>query len=284
MRGISVRGPGRATAATVALAVGGGAAGLLIAWFSEYRPSTAWATWTLVVVAMSSASGASFVYGARRWRLLTDIGSVRARDVAASVGGMWLTAVLFGVVFQAVSLPSSGKLEWRAGLLILIVGIGVLPSTSMIVASRFVVADLAGGARVRYDLLVDIRRMLQGVLLVLGAIIALLVISATTAARMAGKPVVVDGVLFGAFMSALVGVVYLPTSAILRSHGTRLAAEIVPTSGLTGMVLAERIEQRAKLETLLGVDRTIFSDFQTNLIVLGPLITGVAAAFLPKAV
>jgi hypothetical protein len=284
MRRIAVRGPGRVTVATVALAVGGGAAGLLIAWSSEHRPSTAWATWTLVVVAMSSASGASFVYGAGRWRLLTDIGSVRARDVAASVGGMWLTAALFGVVFQAVSLPSSGKWEWRAGLLILIAGIGVLPSTSVIVAGRVVVADLTGGAGARYDLLVDIRRMLQGVLLVLGAIIALLVISATTAARMAGKPVVVDGVLFGAFMSALVGTVYLPTSAILRSRGIRLAAEIMPTNGLTGMALAERIEQRAKLEALLGVDKTIFSDFQTNLVVLAPLITGLATAFLPKTV
>jgi hypothetical protein len=58
----------------------------------------------------------------------------------------------------------------------------------------------------------------------------------------------------------------------------------MPTNGLTGMALAERIEQRAKLEALLGVDKTIFSDFQTNLVVLAPLITGLATAFLPKTV
>lgn len=75
------------TMATVASAVVAGAFGLVIAWSSEHRPSSAWATWTLVATAMTSASGAAFVYGVRRWRVLGEISSVRARDAAAPVGG-----------------------------------------------------------------------------------------------------------------------------------------------------------------------------------------------------
>lgn len=275
---------GRSTMATIASAVVGGAFGLVIAWSSEHRPSAAWATWTLVVTAMTSASGAAFGYGVRRWRVLGEVSSVRARDVAAPVAGMWLVALLFGAAFQTVSLPSSGKWEWRAGLLILTVGIGVLPSTATIAAGGVVVTDLTGGTGLRYDHLVRVRRILQGVLLMISAIIALLVISATTAARMNGRSAVVDSVLFGAFMSTLVAIVYLPASASLRKCSARLVTEILPTAGLTGTTLAERIEQRGKLEASLGVDKTIFSDFQTNLLVLGPLIAGAATAFLPKSI
>lgn len=278
------RRPGRPSVAASALAVVSGAAGLAICWSSEHRPSSTWATWALVVAAMTSASGAALVYGVGRWQAMVHIGPVTARDVAPSVGGMWMAAALFGAVFQTVSLPSTGKWEWRAGLLILIVGIGALPSTATIVAGRMVAASLVGGAGFRYDSLAELRRTLQGVLLVLGAVIALLVMAAATAGRMnKTNSLVVDSVLFGAFMSTLVAIVYLPTLATVRKRGLRLVAEIIPTTGLSGAALAERIEQRGKLEALLGVDKSIFSDFQTNLIVLGPLITSAAAAFLPKS-
>jgi hypothetical protein len=266
----------------MALAVLGGALGLAIAWSSQYRPAAAWAVWALVVTALTSASGAAWGYGLRRWRELAALTPIRIRDVAAPIGGMWVTAALFGAALQVVSLPSSGRWEWRAGLLLVTAGLGVLPATATIAAGGIFPTDVTDDVGTRYQQLVRIRRILHGVLAVLAGIIALLVVAAATAAKMNHDASVIGSVLFGAFMSALVAIVYLPTSAKIRERSARLVDEVLPTCGLTGKELAERAEQRGKLEVALGVDKSVFSDLQTNLIVLGPLATSAAAAFLAK--
>jgi hypothetical protein len=39
--------------------------------------------------------------------------------------------------------------------------------------------------------------------------------------------------------------------------------------------------ERQRLEQLLGVDRGVFAELQSGLVILGPLLASAAAAFLP---
>jgi hypothetical protein len=270
-----------AVATTAGFALLGGAVGLAVTWTSAYRPSSAWAVWALVATAMTTSAGAAAAYGLRRWRLLGQFGKVTVRAVVGPIAGMWLTALAFGAVYQAVHLSSSGRWQWRAGLLVLTVGIGVLPAIATIVAGGIAAAHLPDAdPGTQYRDLIQIRRILLGLLVALGGMIALLVVSATTSQRLTGGASTVEGLLFGGFMSALLAIIYLPAAARLRDRGARLVDQALPMPGLTGTQLAERAEQRAKLEASLGVDKSIFSDLQTNLVVLGPLIASAAAALL----
>jgi hypothetical protein len=266
-----------------ALSVIGGGAGLAIAWTSTHRPSPAWAGWAVIATALTAASGAMFPYGARRWRELNSIAAVTVRAVAPHLVAVWVGVAILGAVYEIVFLPLVGRVDWRAGLLITIAGAGTLPALATMVGIRYAAPALTGDAPdVQLLGLVRLRRLLQALLVTLGGIVALLVVAQASAARSATNASPLVTVLFGAAMSAVVAAVYAPAAATLRTCGSSLVDACLPVAGKTGADLVDVAEQRAKMEAMLGVDRTLFSDLQTNLAVVGPLIASAAATLLPR--
>jgi len=268
--------------ASTGLAALGGCVGFGIAWTSSRRPSDAWVVWALVATALTAASWALFPYGRRRWRELNEIGPVRAADVAGRLAAVWVTALLFGAAFQLASGAATGRTDWRAGLLVLTVGLGALPAMATITGVGHVADAVSGSPGDQFDQLIRLRRLLPGLVVALGGIVALLVIAAATGASMGGNASPASSLLFGGFMSALVAVVYLPSADKLRHRGIDLVAQTLPVSGSSGEELADLVEKRGKLDVGLGVDKTAFGDLQANLVVLGPLIASAGAAFLQR--
>jgi hypothetical protein len=88
--------------------------------------------------------------------------------------------------------------------------------------------------------------------------------------------------IFGGVGSALVALAYGPASTALSNRAQHLCDELFPldVADEAAAVLAQA-EDRGKLEQLLGADRSIATDLQAGLAILGPLIASAAAAFLP---
>ena len=268
----------RSNLVSTGLAVLGAGIGFAIAWTSSRRPSEAWAVWALVATALTAASWALFPYGLRRWRELNEIGPARVADVTGRLAVVWATALLAGVAYQFASASAS----WRAGLLVLTVGLGALPTMATITGIGPVADRLEGSTGDRLDRLIHLRRLLQGLVAALAGIVALLVIASATGASMSRNASPATSLLFGAFMSALVAIVYLPSADRLRRRGIGLVAETLPAAGRDGDALADLVDKRSKLDVALGVDKTAFNDLQANLVVLGPLIASTGAAFLQR--
>jgi len=236
----------------------------------------------MVATALTAASWALFPYGLRRWRELEEAGTVRAVDIVGPLAAVWVTAMLYGVAFQLSFGSATGRTDWRAGLLVLTVGVGTLPAMATITGVGPAADSLKGSSGDQVDQLIRLRRLLQGPVAALGGIVALLVVAAATGASMSGRASPATSILFGAFMSALVAVVYLPSAGKLRRRGVDLVADALPATGRNGDALADLVEKRSKLDAALGNDKTAFTDLQANLVVLGPLIASTGAAFLQR--
>jgi hypothetical protein len=141
----------------------------------------------LVATALTAASWALFPYGLRRWRELNAIGPVRGADVAGRLDAVWITALLFGTAFQLSSGSATGRTDWRAGLLVLTVGLGALPAMATITGVGHVADTVTGTPGDRFDQLIRLRRLLPGLVVALGGIVALLVIAAATGASMSAR-------------------------------------------------------------------------------------------------
>jgi hypothetical protein len=64
----------------------------------------------------------------------------------------------------------------------------------------------------------------------------------------------------------------VPAATALQRRGQRLCNDLFP--------LAKADEDRRKLEQLIGADRSITADMQTNLAIFGPLLISAATALL----
>jgi hypothetical protein len=68
----------------------------------------------------------------------------------------------------------------------------------------------------------------------------------------------------------------------LKTWAQRLRDELFPVDEADeAAVILAQVEDRSKLEQLLGADRGVVADLQAGLVILGPLIASAAAAFLP---
>lgn len=272
-----------AAAVPAVLVILGGSAGLVIAWTSSHRGSADWDVWAVVVTAMTAASGAAIPYGVRRWRDVNRVAAIPVRAVVPQLVTVWLTAGAFGAVYVLVRLPTTGQVDWRAGLLVLIAGLGTLPALSAITGvGQAATAITVAEPGMQLAALMRLRRLLQGLLVMLGGVVALLVVAAATATKMNDVESPVLSILFGVFTSAMVAIVYTPAASILRLRGFELVERCLPPQDKTGAALVDLAEQRAKMEAVLGVDKTLFSDLQTNLAVVGPLIASAGAVLLQR--
>ncbi|MER7575207.1 hypothetical protein [Streptomyces sp. NPDC126514] len=260
----------------------GAAAGFATALTSAYRGSDEWVIWSCAAVALTAASGAAFVHGLRRWAELAALGDVPLPAV------VWPLVVLYVISGAVLVVALRGDLveAWRALVLISLAALGLAPGAATIVGIGHAASTPADTAPtplgLQFGSLITASRLLQSLLTVMGGIIALLVIAEATSGRMTEHTNIETTLVFGASSSALVAIVYAPVAAKLRQRGRELVDLCQPLGTLAPDELAEALDKRSRLETTLGVDRTAFSDLQTNMVVVGPLLAGAASAFLSR--
>lgn len=139
----------------------------------------------------------------------------------------------------------------------------------------------------------SLQEALRRFLGVLGAIIALLVLS-TGAHRQAvlsysehhhpplhtryGFELVL---IYGFLATILVAAIYLPTSLTRRDIGGRIRDAVVPLFPLRSDTnLADQIQERESIGRLLALDRGIFGDFRAGVAILAPLLASLVGLLL----
>jgi hypothetical protein len=125
-----------------------------------------------------------------------------------------------------------------------------------------------------------------------GAVIGLAVLSAG-ALREATVPTFVDedrfpeeGVLlYGAFFTGLLLLVYGPAHLALKRLGVRVRDHYFPLSGMPDPdsdSLRGWVDKRATLETLLQLNVTPLQQLQTSLFILAPLLSAILTSLVPR--
>ncbi|MGY0499373.1 hypothetical protein ACWZHB_12895 [Nocardia sp. FBN12] len=262
-----------------------GVAGLGIALSSRYRSDAIWPVWASLAVSLCSAAGLVGGYGLDAWRSVSHGQQIPLRNTAVPTALLGIGVLLVLSVGElSAARPGSG---WRGDLLVAIACLGGgLAGATMFGIRHTANLPLPQGTFEQREqavvALVSLRRLLQRLTTALGSLVALSTLALGASVLMTKNPAKELVVVFGAGGSILVGAFYVPAAAALRGRGERLSAAIfVSAAPTTTTELVERLEQRSKLEQLMGVDRTAYAELSTALPVLSPLIAS-AAIFLPK--
>ncbi|MEV4172979.1 hypothetical protein [Nonomuraea sp. NPDC049709] len=254
------------------------ALGLAIVLTSANKAAPRWEVWASLALALTVASGSVFAYGVQRWKDLTALRSMRVRELLRPLGALLLLAVL--LLVPALVLSPSARAGWRGWGLSTIACVGALPATVTMLGILRSAEAPEGGPGTRVATLVASRRLLRRLLGAVGSLVAL----ATLALGASPAPLSSPGVvlIFGGTGSLLVALAYVPARAALREAATRLCDDLLPLGDADdAATVLSRTEERAKLEQVLEVDHNVMTDLQTGLVIVGPLLSSAAAAFLP---
>jgi hypothetical protein len=167
-------------------------------------------------------------------------------------------------------------------LLVTFAGLGALPVIAGLAAIRELARTMHGTVGEQLEDVLTLRRLLAGLLAALGAQVALATLALGAALQLGSQPASSAAVVvFGAASSVLVAVAYAPAEGALRAAARALCRTVVPLPEVSPAELPARAEDRRRLEQALGVDRGLFADLQSGVIVIAPLLASAAAAFLP---
>jgi hypothetical protein len=278
------------TTSVVLVPVLGLVLGAGIVFTSPLREEPGWPAWAALAIVLTTAAGAVFVYGLKRWAELRQLQVIRMRAVLHLVIG--LVVLSAALVVGQVSLTSWAG-SWRGGALVAIALLGGTPAFGVVFGIRLAargdqLSTTPGGQAAD---LIALRRLLQRLLPALGSLVALSTLALGAAMAMRTEPVPGSTaaelpaeavIFFGAGGSLLVGLAYLPSAAALRDRGQLLCDDLFPLRKADEAATVLRLaEERQRLEQLLGVDRSALADLQSGLIILGPLLASAAAAFIP---
>jgi hypothetical protein len=86
-------------------------------------------------------------------------------------------------------------------------------------------------------------------------------------------------VAFGTYLSVVVALLYCPAYLRLRDLGSSLCNRVVPLEG-TGTALTKSLDDRTKLNTLLGLDVTAGASFQNGVVILAPLVVSLIVGLI----
>ncbi|HET8682366.1 MAG TPA: hypothetical protein VFM54_10900 [Micromonosporaceae bacterium] len=275
-------------AAVGACAVG---IGVAVTLSSRYRTSDLWPVWAALAVSLCGAAAVVWFYGLHRWRELSSAWQVKVGDAVWPTLAV-VTGVLVSLLFGELASGSPGS-AWRGDVLVTVAflggssaamamfGVGAAAARLPAVGGRERRADLDGSAAWRTAVdLGALRRTLRGLATALGSLVALSTLALGASVLMTGAPRETVLVL-GAGGSLVVGVCYSPAAVAIRRAGGQLVEEVFANAapGSPGE-LVEQLEQRARLEQLVGVDRTLLGELQAAIPVAGPLLAG-ASILLP---
>ena len=243
------------------------------------------------MVALTTTAGVVFAYGLNRWAELLGYHTVRVRDVIAWPATI-LTVTLLVILAGILRGPVRGN--WRGVALYTVVLLGGVPTFGVAEGIRHATNKSLPGTRgEQIPVLIRLRQLLQRLLAAAGSLVALWTLALGAGAAMlrslpAGSehsgvtqapPEVV--LVLGGVGSLLVALFYVPAATALQRRGQSLCDELFPLAKADeASAILTVAEDRHKLEQLLGVDRSVFADLQTGLVILGPLLASAAAAFL----
>jgi len=266
--------------------------GLAVVLTFPQRHTPFWIVWMAFAVATATAAGALAGYGRSCWHELTgelkDVYQVRLPLVAGPVAMIAILGLALMIVLPSLTEPA--HVIVRSWLVPAFAILGAVPAAGVMFGVRRAAGDAqAGASGDLVDLLLTLRRLLQRLLIVAGTVVALTTFTTGTwwllehsvHAPYGNRPPQFV-LVFGAYGSLLVGVVYVPAWTAVQRRGRRLCYELFPLRGMTEkLAVLDRVGQRQRLEQMLGLDRGIFADLQGGMIILAPLLAAAAAAFLP---
>lgn len=267
---------------------------------SAVRGAPLWPVWAALAIALTSTAGMVFGYGLARWADLSEVRQIRVWDIVVPVAGLLTVAVLAGLAAVTLTVTAhraaAGWSAFRGWALVSVAVLGAVPAVAVISGiGHLARGSAAGTAAEQAGALIRLRRLLQRLLTAVGSLVALSTLAlgaavalqqslpAGTAPGRADRLAPQTVLIFGGAGSALVAVAYGPASTALRNWALRLCDELFPLNKADkAAAILSQVEDRSKLEQLLGADRGIFTDLQAGLVILGPLIASAAAAFLPR--
>ncbi|MFI7672239.1 hypothetical protein [Actinophytocola sp. NPDC049390] len=86
----------------------------------------------------------------------------------------------------------------------------------------------------------------------------------------------------GGLVALLVAMVFVPGWTALRNRGAELCDRLFSPDGLrTPSAIVAKVEERQKMEQVLGVDRGVLAEMRSGIWILSPLLASAAATFLP---
>ncbi len=262
-----------------------------------------WQVWMPLAIAATTAAGVLLTYGRHRWRDLNKLSAqqatqakVHVRDVFRPVFGVAVVSLAlmnYAAFYPAPShLSALGLVGGRlgSGLVGMFGIVTAIPAAGVMFGLRRVANSYDPGTRGELvDLLLTLRGMLQRLLTATGSVVALVAFSAATwwllerslGAQYGSKPPQYV-LIFGAFGSVVLGVVYGPAWTALQRRGRRLCDDMFPLRELKEQAeILSEVTDRQKLEQALGLDRGIVADLQGGVVILAPLLASAVTAFLP---
>ena len=263
-----------------------------------------WMIWATIAVAATTAAGLICGYGLGRWYDLSQLCTISVGQVF-----WWVTALAAGglvLMNIAVVLPSPMHVNATggpggglgSGLVGMFAIVAAIPVAAVMLGMWRAVGSGAPlgpkdapvgtrGDEVRQ--LLALRRLLQGMLAAVGSLVALVTFTAGTWWLLERSLHTEFGsrprqfvLIFGAFGSTLVGLVYGPAWMALQRRGHQLCDTMFPLHGLDDEAkIVGLVADRQTLEQTLGLNRGFLADLQGGIVILAPLLVGAVAAFLP---
>jgi hypothetical protein len=282
----------KAVAAIVGVLVG-----LLITRSAGNQNEPLFQVWESLALGLTGTAGLLIPWGIERWLELRTTTRLDGRDIVKVVAAL-LVGGLGAMIISNVVIPGGADASVRGSLLVVTASIGALPAAATMLgiwaaSHDFDVrqGEIAAGEKVAT--LLSLRRLLLRLLTGLGALVVLSTLAlgasrslhaALPAAQRDSPLLPPEAVLvFGASASLLVGLLYAPAAAALRTKALDLAEALVGLAqAQTPSEVVDKAERRKQLEGLLEANVSVLPDLQTGIIILGPLIASAGTVFLPK--
>jgi hypothetical protein len=271
------------------------AAGAALVWVplsSEplpFRDTSAYPVWGFLIATVCGSCPIVWSHGRRTLAQLPARRPPVLEALGYGVGAVALLVaymVVGGVAFsQARPVETLPHLRERFAIVYLAVALAVAPG--IVAMSRVGDASLRGNRRAAD--LVAWRAILQSQLAALGSLVALstLTTAAFRNAILAAFPdraddfPAVNVLLFGAWLTVLLALVYVPPSERLRRQAQALLDEAFPIPDQFHGDWQQQLQRRRDLAALLRIDETSRNSIQNALIIGGPLITSALTLLIP---
>ncbi|HLT10640.1 MAG TPA: hypothetical protein VK028_07525 [Micromonosporaceae bacterium] len=273
-----------ARVARTVLMLAGGAGALAVAWTNPDRGTEpAWHLWAALATFLGLVSGSSIGSGVARWQEVRRIQRVPVHRV--------LPVVVVFVLLACASLPLAAiyvgdALSWRGVAFAGIAIVGALPAGAALAAIRSLALHGIDGPPGRQLAgLLSLRRILTRLLSILGSLVVLItLLNAAGLNWGSGPQLPVSAVVFaGAAGTVLVGILYIPTAALLRRRCVAFVDQHFGLESVPRSQLVTAVDERIKLEEILAVNRTTLGELRAALLIVSPLLAGAASALLPLA-
>jgi hypothetical protein len=281
----------RQVVVVVAAFVAGGALALmpLTSGPLPFRNSPNYPVWAFLIATVCGACPVVWSRGRRALAVLP----IRESPVPQVLG-----YVICAVAFAAVSLLVNGWVYRNARRVVTLPYISarfniVLAAAVIAVAPSILAMHRVGratrGGDVSPSNLVAWRAILQSQLAALGTVIVLSTLT-TAAYRTAGLAAfpshagdftVLDVLLFGAWLTGTLALIYVPPSERLRRHAREFVDETFPIPDQFAGDWQQQLQRRHDLTAALRINETSLNSIQNALIIAGPLITSALTLLIP---